>query len=83
MVRVVEASEAGASIAAMDDDYRFAVAVAGFAQLLRGGKYTGDWSYNSLLTLLDGARGSDPHGYRGEMKALVELSRDLSGTNIL
>ncbi|MCX2981124.1 VWA domain-containing protein [Halieaceae bacterium IMCC14734] len=83
LMRVIETSEAGGSMAEMDDDYRFAVAVAGFAQLLRGGKYTGDWNYNSLLTLLDDLRGSDPYGYRGEMKALVELSRDLSGTNIL
>jgi Ca-activated chloride channel family protein len=83
LMRVVNASDASASLAAMDDDYRFAVAAAGFAQLLRGGKYTGDWDYNGVLALLESARGTDPHGYRAEMKALVELSRDLSGTNIL
>jgi Ca-activated chloride channel family protein len=66
------------SLAASDEDFRFAVAVAGFGQLLQGGKYTGDWSYTELLELARGARGDDRNGYRGEMVALVELSRDLS-----
>ncbi len=66
-------------LAQSSTDFRFAAAVAGFGQLLRGSKHTGDWDFNDLLQLARGARGDDRHGYRGEMLALVELSRDLSG----
>lgn len=64
---------------ASSTDFRFAAAVAGFGQLLRGGKHTGVWSYDNLLQLARSAKGEDNHGYRGEMLALVELSRDLNG----
>ncbi len=53
---------------------RFAAAVAGFGQLLQGGKYTRDWSYDQLLELARQARGDDPHGYRSELLKLVELA---------
>jgi Ca-activated chloride channel family protein len=62
-----------------DGDFRFAAAVAGFGQLLRGGKYTGDWSYPELIELARSSRGADDDGYRAELVALVELSRDLAG----
>jgi Ca-activated chloride channel family protein len=54
---------------------RFASAVAGFGQLLRGGKYTGDWSYDDLLTLARSAKGTDDNGYRAEMVNLVEMAK--------
>ena len=59
-------------------DFRFASAVAGFAQLLRGGTNVGDWGYEQLLELAKAAKGDDPHGYRGEFVSLVELARNLS-----
>lgn len=52
----------------------FATAVAGFGQLLRGGRYTGDYSYADVLTLAQGARGEDPFGYRAEFMNLVRLA---------
>ena len=67
------------SLAQSSVDFRFAAAVAGFGQLLRGGRHTGQWDYDDALQLARGARGDDHHGYRGELLALVELSRDLSG----
>ena len=82
LVRAINAADAQVSLATSTDDFRFAVAAAGFAQLLRGGRYTGEWGYPQLLELARSARGSDPHGYRAEMVALVELSRDLSGATI-
>ncbi|MFT5482083.1 MAG: Ca-activated chloride channel family protein [Halieaceae bacterium] len=77
--QVIRQSDSAATLADSSADFRFAASVAGFGQLLRGGKYTGQWSYDDLLNLARGARGDDRHGYRGEMLALVELSRDLSG----
>lgn len=55
------------------DDMRFAFAIAGFGQLLRGGAYTGDWSYDDAVALANGARGDDPFGYRAEALRLMRL----------
>ncbi|UCC55147.1 MAG: VWA domain-containing protein [Gammaproteobacteria bacterium] len=59
------------------EDYRFAAAVAGFGQILRGGKYTVDFSYPEVLALARGARGADPFGYRGEFLQLANLASSL------
>ncbi|NKB33074.1 MAG: DUF3520 domain-containing protein [Pseudomonadales bacterium] len=59
------------------ENMRFAAAVAGFGQLLRGGKYTNDWNYDDLLQLARESRGVDNHGYRSEMVKLVELAKVL------
>ncbi|MEZ5575853.1 MAG: VWA domain-containing protein [Candidatus Competibacteraceae bacterium] len=57
--------------------FRFATAVAGFGQILRGGRYTRDFGYDEVLALARTARGGDPHGYRGEFLTLVRLARSL------
>jgi Ca-activated chloride channel family protein len=60
-------------------DFRFAAAVAGFGQLLRGGKYTEQFDYDDVRILAAGARGADSFGYRGEFVTLVNLAQSLSG----
>ena len=60
------------------NNLRFAAAVAGYAQLLRGGLQTGDWGYGDAVSLARGAKGEDADGYRGELITLVELSQSLS-----
>src|SRR5262249_8609887 len=45
-------------------DLRFAASVAAFGQLLRGGKYTGNFSYADVASLASGASGEDREGYR-------------------
>lgn len=57
--------------------FRFAAAVAGFGQVLRGGRYTGGFGYDEVLALAREARGADPYGYRGEFLTLVGLARSL------
>ena len=57
--------------------FRFAAAVAGFGQLLRGGRYTHAFNYDDVLALARTARGADPYGYRGEFLTLVGLARSL------
>jgi Ca-activated chloride channel family protein len=57
---------------------RFAAAVAGFGQILRGGKYTGDYTYENVLELAGRARGEDRFGYRGEFLSLVRLAAGLT-----
>jgi len=50
------------SIEAADTDARFAAAVAGFGQVLKGGRYKGDWLIDDAIALAEGARGKDPFG---------------------
>ncbi len=60
------------------DRFRFAAAVAGFGQLLRGGKYTGAFGYDEVQALARAARGDDPYGYRSEFLTLVGLAKALT-----
>jgi len=55
-------------------DVRFATAVAAYGQLLRGGKYTGSYSYDDVIKLALSAKGKDTYGYRSEFINLVRLA---------
>jgi Ca-activated chloride channel family protein len=66
-----------ADVDAADADFRFASAVAGFGQLLRGGQYTERFGYDQVLSLARGSRGDDANGYRSEFLSLVNLARTL------
>ena len=59
-------------------NFRFAASVAAFGQLLRGGKYTGEFSYTDVTKLARGALAEDRDGYRREFVSLVELARTLT-----
>lgn len=55
----------------LEQETGFAIAVAGFAQLLRGGQYTGDWTYQDAIDLANKNKGDDTYGYRAEFVQLV------------
>lgn len=57
------------------DDTRFAAAVAAFGELLKGGQYTGDYTYDDVLTLARSGRGEDPFNYRGSFLEMVQLAK--------
>ncbi|MBB3008286.1 vWA domain-containing protein [Cupriavidus alkaliphilus] len=78
LLDVTVARQALRPLAQGDDDFRFAAAVAGFGQVLRGGKFTGDWRYADARALAQGARGADRFGYRGEFVKLVDLAQSLA-----
>lgn len=59
------------------DNFRFSAAVAGFGQLLRGGRYTESFNYEEAAELVRNARGEDKFGYRGEFLRLVSLAGSL------
>ena len=59
-------------------DLRFAASVAAFGQLLRGGKFMGDFSYGDVTKLANGAVGEDRDGYRKEFVSLVALAKSLT-----
>lgn len=65
------------SLAQATPEFRFASAVAGFGQLLRGGKYTQQWSFTDARQLAAANVGADPFGYRGEFLRLIDLASSL------
>ena len=67
-------SEAG-SFAAAPQDARFAAAVAGFAEMLRGGKYSGSMTYDDVLRIANGSKGRDEFGYRSEFVQMVRAAK--------
>jgi Ca-activated chloride channel family protein len=71
------AREVRSELARTGTDFRFAAAVAGFGQILRGGTHTSDFGYREVLTLARDARGRDPFGYRSEFLSLVSLAQAL------
>jgi Ca-activated chloride channel homolog len=62
-------------LASEKDDIRFAAAVAGFGQLIRGESYVQDFGYDNVIELANGARGADPFNYRGEFVNLVRNAK--------
>ena len=62
---------------------RFAAAVAGFGQLLRGGRHTGDYGYDHVIALAQGAKGDDDFGYRSEFISLVRLAKSAADLEAL
>ena len=64
-----------ASFAAAPQDARFAAAVAGFAEMLRGGKHSGALTYDDVLKIATNARGRDEFGYRSEFVQLVRAAK--------
>jgi Ca-activated chloride channel family protein len=59
-------------------DFRFAASVAAFGQLLRGGKYVGNFGYADVEKLARGALDDDKEGYRREFVSLVKLAQSLT-----
>jgi len=57
--------------------FRFAVAVAGFGQLLRGGKYTGSLDYPVVRRLAQENIENDRFGYRHEFVRLIDLAQSM------
>jgi Ca-activated chloride channel family protein len=70
--RPVTVADGFASVDAAPEATRWALAVAGFGQELRGDPWIqtgGDWQ--AIAALARGARGEDPYGLRGEFLQLV------------
>jgi len=57
-------------------DARFAVGVAAFADMLRGGKYSASITYDDVLRIALAAKGKDEFGYRSEFVQLVRAAKN-------
>jgi Ca-activated chloride channel family protein len=64
---------------ALQTNVDFSTAVAGFGQLLRGGKYTGSLKFDDVIRQARGALGEDPYGYRAELVSLVHKAKEARG----
>ena len=71
----IDRREEVASFAAAPQDGRFAAAVAGFAEMLRGGKYSGSLTYDDVLRIANGSKGRDEFGYRSEFVQMVRAAK--------
>ncbi|WP_240067798.1 vWA domain-containing protein [Eikenella corrodens] len=57
---------------------RQAVAAAAFGELLRGGKYSGNFGWSQTLELARSAQSPDHHGLRRQFVQLIEKAQQLS-----
>ena len=62
----------------LEREVNFAVSVAGFAQLLRGNPFIGEWNYGQALDLAKANRGEDDFGYRTEFVQLIRKAQTAS-----
>ncbi|QQP94394.1 vWA domain-containing protein [Lysobacter enzymogenes] len=76
--RLIETALMRRDIAARPGErLRFAAAVAGFGELLRGGEHLGGFGWDGVIDLARSARGDDRNGYRGEFLQLAQTARSL------
>jgi Ca-activated chloride channel family protein len=78
----VRAAAARKRFEAAPADQRFAVAVAAFAQRLRGEAALADTSYADIAALANAARGDDAEGYRAEFVKLVRTAETLDRVGV-
>ena len=68
----------GQPLTAASADTRWAVAIASFAELLRGTP-RGSLTWDSLRQMARDSKGDDPQGYRGEFLQLIDKAQSLRG----
>ncbi len=73
----ITAAERCQPVTACSEDYRFAAAVAGYAQKLRNHQSLSAFSWQSLADLARHAKGSDPFGYRAGFIQQLQLTAEL------
>jgi Ca-activated chloride channel homolog len=64
--------------AKLSADFRFAASVAAFGQLLRGGKFMGEFGFDDVQALARSGFEQDSDGYRREFVSLVQLASTLA-----
>ena len=73
--RPIGSKDVKESLDQTSDDIRFAASVAGFGQILTGGRFTGNFNYDDVIKLAEKAKGIDSFGYRAEFVNLVRLAK--------
>ncbi|TPW05414.1 MAG: uncharacterized protein FD124_2157, partial [Alphaproteobacteria bacterium] len=74
--RPITDRDAAPSLARAPEATRFATAVAGYGQLLRGDPYLDrGYGFDQVIELAQGARGEDPFGWRAEFVQLARAAK--------
>jgi len=81
--QIIKLSALQTDLSKASDDFRFASAVVGFAQLLRGSETIQDFSLSDVLTLARTAQGEDLYGYRSEFVQIVEIAQGLARPDLV
>jgi secreted protein with Ig-like and vWFA domain len=76
----VPVKDAGKTLTASSEEYKFSAAVAGFGLLLRDSAYQGTLSWETVRRLALDGKGADKLGYRGEFLQLIDKARGLKET---
>ncbi|QGW65645.1 DUF3520 domain-containing protein [Lysobacter soli] len=63
------------------ESLRFASAVAGFADALRGGERMDGWGWDAMISAARNSRGDDPRGERAELIQLMDAARQQAGAD--
>jgi Ca-activated chloride channel family protein len=66
------------ALANTSDNFRFSAAVASFGMLLRNSEFKQSSSYEQVVELAKGAKGTDANGYRQEFINLVQAAGSLT-----
>ncbi len=80
IVKSLSQSDRLGDITLASENFKLSAAVAGFGQLLRGGKMTGNFNYQAVQKLVKSTLNGDDFGYRGELLQLVSLAKSLTNT---
>ncbi len=83
ITRAVTQDDEAMEDGAIAREARFAAAVAAFGQILRDGRYTGDFDYNDVIGLAQASKGDDVFGYRSEFVNLVRLAASVKTLSAL
>jgi Ca-activated chloride channel family protein len=76
--RLIETPIASTSLTTQPSNaFRFASAVAAYADLLRGGQRIDGWSWNDVARTARGATGPDPHGLKAEFVGMIDQAHRL------
>jgi Ca-activated chloride channel family protein len=78
--RAITNADTKADLGAAPESTRFATAVAGYGQLLRGDPYLDkSYGWDQVITLANGAKGADPFGWRAEFVQLARAAKTAAG----
>ncbi|WP_334177971.1 VWA domain-containing protein [Pseudoxanthomonas sp.] len=76
--RLIETPIARTSLTAQPSDaFRFASAVAAYADLLRGGQRIDGWNWSDVARTARASTGRDPHGLKAEFIGMVDQAHKL------
>ena len=78
IVQTIRTEQLQDSLTSASNNFKLSAAVAGFGQLLRGGKMTKGFGYQDVQNLTRQTMVDDNHGYRGEFLQLVSLAESLT-----